>query len=120
MSIVSIRTILLRATEAKGLAFKIYDLKRKLHFFGKVQMYFIQLCCYSQSSVVNKSHIWVALPVTVFILTRNYFTMLCVCRKQLVRGNLSKLIQVKSLNIFNDQACKVPTVFNFMDIALKS
>lgn len=92
MSIVSIRTILLRATETKGLAFKIYDLKRKLHFFGKVQMYFIQLCCYSQNLVVNKSHIWVALPVTVFILTRNYWlhNVLCV-QKQLIRGNLSKL-----------------------------
>lgn len=80
MSIVSIRTILLRATETKGLAFKIYDLKRKLHFFGKVQMCFIQLCCCSQSLVVNKSHIWVALPVTVFILTRNYWVhnVLCV------------------------------------------
>ena len=54
MSIVSIRTILLRATETKGLAFKIYDLKGQLHFFGKVQMYFIRLCCYSQSLVVNK------------------------------------------------------------------
>lgn len=54
MSIVSIRTILLRATETKGLAFKIHDLKGKLHFFGKVQMYFIRLCCYSQSLVVNK------------------------------------------------------------------
>lgn len=54
MSIVSIRTILLKATESKALAFKIYDLKGKLHFFGKVQMYFIQLCCYTQSLVVNK------------------------------------------------------------------
>lgn len=54
MSIVSIRTILLRTTETKGLAFKIQNLKGKQHFFGKVQMYFIRLCHYSQSLVVNK------------------------------------------------------------------
>lgn len=54
MSIVSIRTILLRTTETKGLAFKIQNLKGKQHFFGKVQMYFIRLCHCSQSLVVNK------------------------------------------------------------------
>lgn len=121
MSIVSIRTIPLRATETKGLAFKIYDLKRKLHFFGKVQMYFIQLCCYSQSLVVNKSHIWVALPLTVFILNRNYWlhNVLCV-QKTATKRKPEQTLITEELKHLQWPACKVATVVNFMDITLKS
>uniref|UniRef100_A0A8B9C002 Uncharacterized protein n=1 Tax=Anser brachyrhynchus TaxID=132585 RepID=A0A8B9C002_9AVES len=39
-----------------------------------------------------KPHIWTAVPVTVFIIAVVLgFIIFCVCRKQLVRGNLKRL-----------------------------
>lgn len=128
--IVSIRTILLRATKTKGLAFKIYYLKGKLHFFGQVQMYFIQFFCYFQSLVVNKydfypgSHTSGLQCLQLFSSSSQVvicFIMFCVCRKQLVRGNLSKLyFIIEEFKCFKSPVCKIATAINFLCMTLKS